>query len=196
MSESNPPEGTIPNSGATVTRILRGSAYSEEAIEDILPFVYDELRRQAGRYLKKERSGHSLAGTELVHEAYLRLFAGEQPRYNDRRHFFATAAIAMRRILVEHARRKQADRRIPPEAVVPLEKAPEPSISADVDILALDQALDSLSKIDARMAQVVELRYFGGLTESEVAEVLQVSRPTVTRSWQTARVWLRREMKK
>lgn len=185
-----------PESHATVTRILKGEAYSAEVVEEILPIVYDELRRQAARFLRKERGGHSLAGTELVHEAYLRLFAGEQPRYNDRRHFFATAAIAMRRILVEHARRKQADRRIPPDAVVPLEKAPEPSISADVDILALDQALDSLAAFEPRMAQVVELRYFGGLTEAEVAEVLEVSRPTVTRAWQTARVWLRREMKR
>ncbi len=187
---------SIEDNSATVTRILKGTAYSEEAIEEVLPFVYDELRRQAGRFLRKERSGHSLAGTELVHEAYLRLFAGEQPRYKDRRHFFATAAIAMRRILVEHARRKQADRRIPPDAVVPLDKVPEPSTSADIDILSLDHSLHALAKVDPRMAQVVELRYFGGLTESEVAEVLQVSRPTVTRAWQTARVWLRREMKK
>lgn len=186
----------MPNPSSTVTRILQGSAYSPEVVEEILPIVYDELRRQAARFLRKERSGHSLAGTELVHEAYLRLFGGEQPRYNDRRHFFATAAIAMRRILVEHARRKGAERRIPQDAIVPLDKAPEPSFAADTDVLALDQALKKLEDFEPRMAKVVELRYFGGLTESEVAEVLEVSRPTVSRAWQTARVWLRREMKR
>ncbi len=179
-----------------LTQILQGQAYSSDAVEEILPLVYDELRKVAAVSLRKERAGHSLVATELVHEAYLRLFAGEQPRYNDRRHFFATAAISMRRILVEHARRKQAGRRIPPGAMVPLDNAPEPSTAADTDVLALDQALTSLAEFEPRMAQVVELRYFGGLTETEVAEVLEVSRPTVSRTWKAARVWLRREMKR
>lgn len=181
---------------STVTRVLRGSAYSAEAVEEILPAVYRELRRQAAGFLRKERAGHSLAATELVHELYLRLFGAEQPNYRDRRHFFATAAIAMRRILVEHARRKRAGKRIPPEAVVPLDKAPEPSSAADVDVLALDQALRALEDFEPRMARVVELRYFGGLSEAEVAAVLDVSRPTVTRDWRTARVWLRGKMER
>lgn len=179
----------------TITRILRGAAYSKDAVEEILPFVYDELRRHAGYFLKQDGARNSLAATELIHEAYLRLFSGEQPRYNDRRHFFSTAAIAMRRILVEHARRKRAGKRIPAEALVPLDQAPEPAAVGGIDVLALDQALNSLAEIDARMAQVVELRYFAGLTESEVAEVLEVSRPTVTRTWRAARVWLKTEMK-
>jgi RNA polymerase sigma factor (TIGR02999 family) len=132
--------------------------------------------------------------TELVHEAYMRLFEGEQPQYNDRRHFFSTASIAMRRILVEHARRKQAGKRIPAQAMVSLEQASEEAASSDVDILALDQALTALGEIDERMVRIVELRYFGGLTESEVATVLDVSRPTVARLWRTARIWLRRKM--
>ena len=181
---------------STVTRILQGSAYSDEAVEDILPRVYKELRKVAAVSLRKERAGHSLVATELVHEAYLRLFTGEQPRYNDRRHFFATAAIAMRRILVEHARKKQAGKRIPAEAVVPLEKAPEIAVAGNTDLLALDQALKKLAEFDPRGAQVVELRYFAGLTESEAAEVLEVSRPTVSRAWSAARVWLSREMKR
>ncbi len=181
---------------STVTKILQGEAYSPDVVEEILPIVYDELRKQAALFLRKERSGHSLLGTELVHEAYLRLFGGEQPRYNDRRHFFATAAIAMRRILIDHARRKQAGRRIPTDAILPLDKAPEPALDVDVDILALDEALTALEAFEPRMAKIVELRYFAGLTEREVAEVLQVSRPTITRSWQTAKLWLRREMKR
>ncbi len=186
----------MPNTPLDVTRILQGAAYSADAVEEILPHVYDELRRMAAMSLKKERSGHTLVATELVHEAYLRLFGGEQPQYTDRRHFFATASIAIRRILVEHARRKRANKRIPPEAVVALDNAPEPSTSTDVDLLALDEALTALAEFEPRMAQVVELRYFGGLSESEVAEVLEVSRATISRSWQTARVWLRRKMKR
>ncbi|MCP3961835.1 MAG: sigma-70 family RNA polymerase sigma factor [bacterium] len=184
----------MPDAHATLTRILHGSAYRSEAVEEVLPLVYDELRKVAAVTLRKERAGHSMVATELVHEAYLRLFGGEQPRYTDRRHFFATAAIAMRRLLVEHARRKQAGKRIPEQAVVPLDKAPEPAEVVDVDVLALDEALTALAEFEPRMAQVVELRYFGGLTESEVAEVLEVSRPTVSRDWQAARLWLRRKM--
>ncbi len=181
--------------GQTITRILRGAAYSQDAVEEILPFVYDELRRHAGFFLKQDGAKNSLAATELIHEAYLRLFSGEQPRYNDRRHFFSTAAIAMRRILVEHARRKRAGKRIPAEALVPLDNAPEPATAEGLDVLALDQALTQLGEINARMAQVVELRFFAGLTEAEVAAVLEVSRPTVTRTWRAARVWLKTEMK-
>lgn len=179
-----------------ITRILQGAAYSQDAVEEILPIVYGELRRLAASFLRRESNHNTLAATDLVHEAYLRLFGGEQPRYTDRRHFFSTAAIAMRRILVEHARRKQAGKRIPAHALIPLEDSPEPSSTSDeIDILALDRALTSLAKADPRMAQMVELRYFGGLTESEVAQVLDVSRPTVARLWRAARVWLRREMK-
>ncbi len=178
----------------TLTRILSGAAYDPEAVEKILPIVYKDLRRHAATFLKREHGGHSLVATELVHEAYMRLFEGEQPQYNDRRHFFSTASIAMRRILVEHARRKQAGKRIPEQAKVSLESASEESASSDVDILALDQALNALGEIDERMARVVELRYFGGLTETEVATVLEVSRPTVARLWRTARIWLRRKM--
>ena len=188
------PRATDPHS--TVTRILHGAAYSADAVEEILPIVYDELRRMAAMSLRKERAGHTLAATELVHEAYLRLFGGDQPLYKDRRHFFATAAISIRRILVEHARRKSAGKRIPAEAIVPLDEVPEPSAAADTDLVALDQALTALAEFEPRMAQVVELRYFGGLSESETAEVLEVSRATVSRAWQTARVWLRRKMKR
>jgi RNA polymerase sigma factor (TIGR02999 family) len=179
----------------TLTRLLRGEAYGAEAIEEILPIVYKELRRNAAVFLRKEKAGHTLAATELVHEVYLRLFRDAQPQFNDRRHFFATAAIAMRRILVEHARRKQAGKRIPELALVSLDGAREQASGPAVDILSLDEALSALAKIDSRMAQVVELRYFAGLTESEVAEVLEVSRPTVSRTWKAARLWLRREMR-
>ncbi|MEM8964022.1 MAG: ECF-type sigma factor [Acidobacteriota bacterium] len=179
----------------TLTAILEGAAYDPDAIEDLLPVVYDELRGLASRLLRDERAGISLAATDLVHEAYLRLFAGEQPRYRDRRHFFATAARSMRRILVDHARRKNAGKRIPHDELVPLDEAPEPSARAAVDVVALDAALAALAELDPRMAQVVELRYFGGLTETEVAEVLELSRPTVTRIWRAAKLWLRRHLR-
>ncbi len=188
------PKPRSSDSRASVTRILQGAAYDPDALEDILPVVYDELRRIAAVSLRKERSGHTLQATELVHEAYLRLFGGEQPLYQDRRHFFATAAISIRRILIEHARRKRAGRRIPSGVLVPLDGAPESAASADTDLLALDQALAALAEVEPRMGQVVELRYFGGLSESEVAEVLEVSRPTVSRAWRAAKVWLRRRM--
>ncbi len=179
----------------TLTRIFQGEAYGTDAVEEILPIVYKELRRNAAVFLKKERQGHTLAATELVHEVYLRIFRDEQPKFNDRRHFFATAAIAMRRILVEHARRKKAGKRIPELALVSLDGARELAADPGVDILALDQALAKLAEIDSRMSQVVELRYFAGLTESEAADVLETSRPTVSRTWKAARLWLRREMR-
>jgi len=186
----------------SITEVLQDSAYSDEAIEKILPVVYKELRRVAAVVLRRERRRHSLVATELVHEVYLRLVGSEQPSYRDRRHFFATAAIAMRRIMVEHARKRQAGKRIPPRAIVALEDSPEPSSGSQreqqehaLDVLALHHALEKLAEIDQRMAQVVELRYFAGLTETEVALVLEVSRPTVTRDWRAARLWLRREMR-
>lgn len=178
-----------------VTRIFRGSAYTPDAINEIMPLVYDELRRLASHFLRGERQGHTLMTTGLVHEAYFRLFGLERISFQNRRHFFATAAMAMRRILVDHARRRAAGHRIPPEAQVPLDVAPEAAEERPLEILALDRALEALAAVSDRQARIVELRYFGGLTEAQLAEVLGVSRATVARDVRVAKLWLRREMR-
>ncbi|MEM9293473.1 MAG: ECF-type sigma factor [Acidobacteriota bacterium] len=172
---------------------LRGG--DELALERLVSFVYAELRQIATGLIRRERSGHTLRATEVVHEAYLRLFDRNTLVWDDRRHFFGSAAIAMRRVLIDHARRSSAGKRIPKDEIVPIEIADhDPANPFDIEILALDQALDRLAKLDARQAQIVELRYFAGLTGSEVAELLGISRGTVTREWRVSRLWLRREM--
>lgn len=167
------------------------------ALERLVSFVYAELRRIATGLLRSERSGNTMRATEVVHEAYLRLFDRDTLIWDDRRHFFGSAAIAMRRVLIDHARRNSAGKRIPKEEMVPFEFADHNLVDPfDIEILALDQALDRLAKIDSRQAQIVELRYFAGLISAEVAELLGISRGTVTREWRVARLWLRREMRR
>ncbi|MDA8019129.1 MAG: ECF-type sigma factor [Thermoanaerobaculia bacterium] len=173
---------------------LRGGR--DGAMERLVSFVYAEMRRIASGLLRRERSGHTLRATEVVHEAYLRLFDRNTLVWDDRRHFFGSAAIAMRRVLIDHARRMNAGKRIPKDEMIPIELADHGLVSSfDVEILALDQALDKLAKIDARQAQIVELRHFAGLTGAEVAELLGISRGTVSREWRVSRLWLRREMR-
>lgn len=180
----------------TVVLLERWVEGDERALDDLLPHVYDELRRLAGGYMRSERADHTLTPTGLVHEAYLRLFGSNlsTARVENRTHFFAMAAQAMRRILVEHARRYQAQRRGSPKDRVPLEddgfwSRIEPKCD---EILALDEALDKLREDHPRQASVVEMRYFGGLTETDVATVLDVSRLTVSRDWRVARMLLSR----
>jgi len=178
-----------------VTRLLGDLRDGDEkAGEQLVPLVYREMKRIAGHLLGNERAGHTLKATDLVHEAYLRLFRRQELDWTDKSHFLRSAAIAMRRILVDHARRKKADKRIPPGALVAIEDSGVSVPEKHVDILALDQALVRLADYDGRQAQVVELRYFGGLTEPEVSKVLGVSRMTVARDWKAARLWLYREM--
>ncbi len=173
---------------------LRGG--DDVALERLVSFVYAELRRIASGLIRGERSGHTMRSTEVVHEAYLRLFDGDTLVWDDRRHFFGSAAIAMRRVLIDHARRAGAGKRIPKDELVPIEIGDHDWVDPfDIEILALDQALDRLAKIDARQARIVELRYFAGLTGAEVAELLGVSRGTVSREWRVSRLWLRREMR-
>lgn len=188
---------TFPRSSdRTITRALHGSAYTPDAVQEVLPLVYDELRRLAAHVLKGERHNHTLVATELVHEAYVRLFGLERMEFKDRRHFFATAAMAMRRILVEYERRRRAEKRIPPGRKVAIEDAEEvASPEPDLDVLALDSALDTLSKLSERQARVIELSFFGGLTETQIGDVLEVSRATVARDARAAKLWLRREMR-
>lgn len=178
----------------TVSRVLRGAANNPDAIADIFPLVYEELRSIAVHSLRQERRDHTLSATALVHEAYLRLSSSDPKRLRGRGHFFAAAAVAMRRVLVDHARRQLAAKRIPRRRMVPLEDN-QPLVSMiNPNLLALDQALFALGDVEPRMAQIVELKYFAGLSEHETAEVLGVSNKTVRRAWAAAKVWLHRKM--
>ena len=164
----------------------------DEAAGDLLTStLYSELRHVAGGYLRRERQGHTLQPTALVHEAMIRLF-GSGVEAKERTHFVALAARTMRQVLVDHARHKQAGKRIPPAQQVPLDATMLLATEAPaVDILALDAALSKLALVSPRAAKVVELRYFGGLTAKETAETLEVSLSSVEREWRAARAWLR-----
>ena len=164
------------------------------AAERLMPLVYDELRMLARGYLQRERSDHILQATGLVHEAYLRLVDQSTANCQTRAHFFWLAAQAMRRILVEHARRHRAEKRGGALEKVELDEALMPVAGRGVDLLALDDALNELSQLRPQQSQIVELRFFGGMTIEEAAEVLAVSPRTVKREWRMARAWLRREI--
>ena len=164
------------------------------AAEQLLPLVYDELRKLAAAKLAQEKSGHTLQATALVHEVYLRMVGAEQPQpYKDRTHFFAAAAQAMRRILIDSARRKLTQKRGGGSERQPLDAvaSPEP----DADLLALDEALDKLAATDPVKARLVELRYFAGLTGEQAAEVLGISPTTADRHWAYTRAWLQTEVR-
>jgi RNA polymerase sigma-70 factor (ECF subfamily) len=167
----------------------------EEALNTLFPLVYRELRRQARRYLRRERIGHTLQTTALIHEAYMRLVDQRSVRWQNRTHFFAVAAQLMRRILVDHARGHRRVKRGGSAARVPLEDALV--VAADqlnIDVLALDYALTKLAAMEPRQSHVVELRFFSGLSIEETAAALHVSPATVKNDWNIAKAWLRREM--
>ncbi len=179
---------------ADVTALLVRLSNGEEAVlDDLLPAVYEELRRLAHRKLRGERDDVPLRTTELVHEAYLKLVDHPDVDWQDRQHFFAVAARAMRQVLVEHARRRQADKRGGDGPAQPLDQV-TPSTPRPPAVLAVDQALDRLADLDERQVRVVECRFFGGYTIAETADVLDVSTSTVERDWRTAKAWLRREL--
>lgn len=169
------------------------SAGDQTALDQLTPIVYDELRRLARHYLRQERADHSLQATALVNEAYLRLVDYKRMRWENRAHFFAVSAQLMRRILVDHARRRNLKRGAGVEHVALEDTAIVGGGRAD-NLVALDDALHALARLDPRKARVVELRFFGGLSVEETAEVVQVSSVTVMRDWSTARAWLHREM--
>jgi RNA polymerase sigma factor (TIGR02999 family) len=181
---------------AHITRLLREwQDGSQDALDRLVPLVYDELHRIAASYISRERAGHTLQPTALVNEAYIRLVQAEDVAFESRAHFLGIAARLMRQILVDHARRHDARRRGGRQRRVTLtEGVALDEAGADVDLLALDQALERLAAEDARLARLVELRYFGGLSTEETAEVLATSPRTVKRDWAVARVWLRRLM--
>jgi len=166
----------------------------EEALQKLAPLVYAELHNLARRYMAGERVGHTLQTTALVNEAYLRLVDTSRVQWQNRAHFFAVSAQLMRRILVDFARSRNYAKRGGAARRVSLDEAPPIALERGADLIALDDALTALSALDPRKAKVVELRFFGGLTENETAEVLKVSSDTVTRDWRLAKVWLRREL--
>ena len=181
--------------GGEVTQLLhRWSSGDGQALERLVPIVYDELRRLAQYHLHRKRDAYTLQGTALVHEVYLRLCNQQELRLESRAHFFAVAAQMMRRILVDHARRRGAGKRGGGAGFAPLEEALTVPVQDGIDLLALDEALNGLAEVDGRKARVVEMRFFAGLSAKEIATVLGSTEATVRRDWTIARAWLYRRM--
>lgn len=177
-----------------ISQLLQAWARGDSSARDQLaPLVYDELHKRAAGYLRRERVDHTLQATALVHEAFLRLAAQDRVMWQNRGQFYGVAAQMMRRILVDHARERRAAKRPDPAARVEIDDIAQPDADL-VNVLALDQALAELSVLDARQGQIVELRYFAGLSEQDVADTIGVSRATVTREWKRARAWLYHRM--
>ncbi|MEM7050572.1 MAG: sigma-70 family RNA polymerase sigma factor [Acidobacteriota bacterium] len=184
-----------PVSARGVTQLLeRWRRGEQEAFEALIPLVYDELRLVARRQLVAERPDHTLQPTALVHEAYFRMMGRDHPQWKGRSHFFAVAALVMRRVLIDHARGQNRQRRGNGMVRIDLEDGQLESPQPQAQLLALDDALNRLEREDPRKAQVVQLRYFGGLTLDEVANVLRVAQVTVVRDWRMARAWLLRDL--
>ena len=184
-------QGTPPAGAREVTQLLAGwSRGDEAALQELTPLVYEELRRLAHRYMERQRPDHTLQTTALVHEAYLRLVDQERPSFANRSHFFAVAAKAMRQILVDHARSQARQKRGAGANRVELDEGAMVSPEPAQGIVDLNDALERLATVDSRKAHVVELRYFGGLNQDEIAVVLKISAVTVRRDWVFAKAWL------
>ena len=190
-----------PGESAEITRLLKAWGRGDSAALDRLtPLVYERLRRMARGYMRNERPGHTLQATALVNEAFLRLVETRNLDWTDRAHFFAMCARVMRRILVDAARSRAATKRggqvdrAEHSTAINLDRLPDPASEISAQVCALDEALNMLAQIGPRQAQVIELRFFGGLTVEETAHVLQVSPQTVMRDWKLARAWLAREL--
>jgi len=184
---------TSPNN--QVTRLLTDwSKGDQAALDQLIPLIYQELHKIANGYLSRERPGHTIQPTALIHEAYLRMAAQQMPEWKNRKHFFGVAAQLMRQILVEHARAHAAAKRGSGEQHLQLDEALAYSTERASELVALDDALTALAAFDPRKTRMVELRFFGGLTLEETADVLGVSVPTVTREMRVAQAWLHREM--
>lgn len=180
--------------GQVTELLIDWSSGSEDSRDRLMQLVYDELRRLAASQLRGERSGHTLQATALVNEAYLRLVDQTRVQWRNRAQFFGIAAQLMRRILVDHARRHRALKRGGPATKLSLDESLTPGKQRDFDLVALDEALGNLAAMDPRLAEVVEMRFFGGLTVEETAEVIGTSTATVKRDWATARAWLFRAL--
>jgi RNA polymerase sigma factor (TIGR02999 family) len=187
--------GTVSHTDHDVTQLLNEwSQGNQQALGELLPIVYDELRKLAHIYLRRERSEQTLQTTALVHEAFLKLVDQKSVTWQNRSHFFGIAAQAMRRILIDNARRRTAAKRAPGEEI-PFDEARLRACAKDQRLIALDEALKELETIDPQQSRVVELRYFGGMTIEETAEALHLSPATVKREWSMARAWLYRNLK-
>jgi RNA polymerase sigma factor (TIGR02999 family) len=185
-------EGILPES---VTELLIAwNGGDQDALGDLMPLVFDELRVLANIYLQRERPGHTLQPTALVNEVYLRLVDQERVSWENRAHFFGMTARMMRRLLVNHAEARRTQKRGGGAQQVELDEALLGGSGPEVDVLAIDLALQELEKLDARQGQVVEMRFFSGLSIAETAEALQISPATVKRDWETAKLWLRRRI--
>lgn len=185
--------GDVPSDG--VTRLLVDwQAGDDRALEQLMPLVYSELHRLAGRYLHREREGHTFETHDLIHEAFLRLIDQRQVDWRSRAHFFAIAAQMMRRILVDHARRRGSHRRGGDVRRLVLDEVPDLAVPQGEDLVALDEALTELAREDESLARIVDLRFFGGLDHDEIAALLGVSNPTVRRRWRLAKAWLYRRL--
>ena len=185
------------SSSQEVTKLLLAWRQGkQDALDELIPVVYQELRRQAHRYLQREQRGHSLQTTALIHETYLRLMGCQKVSWKNRTHFFAVTARMMRRILVDYARSRRSQRRGGDLAKTTLDQKLTFPIARNSDLVALDDALNELALKDERRSRVVELRFFGGLSIEETAEVLGVCPDTVVRDWRLAKVWLAREVKR
>ncbi len=178
-----------------ITKLLgQWQGGNQQALNELTPLVYNELRRLAQSQISRERPGHTLQGTALVHEAYLRLVDQREVEWRNRNHFFALSAEIIRRILVDHARARMAGKRGGDQVKISLEPGMEPAAEGEVDLIALDDALKLLARTDPQQSRIVELRYFAGLKIEETAEVLNISPATVKRDWTVARAFLKREM--
>ena len=181
-----------PDVTALLVEIANGN---QAAQEKLVPLVYDQLKRLARRYMRRERAGHTLQTTALVHEAYLKLVGQHSPHWQGRAQFYGIAAQLMRRILIDHARRHLREKRGGTQVIVPLEEGLAFTPEHSEDLLKLDEALDRLSKLDPRQSRIVELRFFGGLSVEETSRFLNVSPITVKRDWAVAKVWLYGELR-
>ena len=185
----------VPSSSETITELLIQWREGDKAAMDrLIPLVYKDLRRMAGYYMRRRRPGDTLQTSALINEAYLRLAEHKNMRWQNRAHFFGVAAQAMRRILVDHARARYAAKREGGHLKVSFDQAADVGQQRAADLIALDDALNELSEFDSRKSRIVELRYFGGLSVEETAQVLEVSPVTVKREWRAAKLWLLRAM--
>ncbi len=185
----------MPHVSHEVTQLLKEWSNGDQAaLDKLMPLVYGELRLMARRYMARQNPGHTLQTTALINEAYLKLVGQEEKHWQNRAHFFGVAAQAMRHILVDYARSRQYAKRGGGEQAVSLDEALTVSSERAAELVALDDALEQLAKVDPRKCRVVELRFFGGLSVEETAEVLKVSEVTVMRDWSMAKAWLHREL--
>ena len=185
---------STPQSHEVTQLLLAWNKGDQAALDKLIPLVHVELRRLARNYMRRERTGHTLQTTALINEAYLRLIDQKNVHWQNRAHFFGIAAQLMRRILVDHARTKKRAKRGGSDVRVSFSEATIKAKDQDLDIVALDEALERLAKIDEQQSKIVELRFFSGLTVEETAEVLSISPATVKRDWSMAKAWLHREL--